>query len=311
MKQTYFRTKLESLDKSLVSEIYSKIYKIEKNMNKKQMITKLLLPFNKKYNMENQNIYKNLLKNNPKRLNLDYRKERLNSVTFHGTKFGQVEKFREILKNIIGDNWEKKVLDVSDSLNIPNVKRLGIPGRQGTVIQLTHDNKKYAIKVTQKGVRCGDGATGGMGFLKQARMQEIASEYNVTCHVHAVYCGDKTESSFMVMDSMGERIVDLYKNTEMSQKHQQQLWDLYKKLDEEVGIIHNDINPLNIMTDLNGDLKLIDFDRSKITEYKDIKKWGKYPNLRFSHLLSLKRYKISTKWFDDKYEKFKENGYKL
>ena len=65
------------------------------------------------------------------------------------------------------------------------------------------------------------------------------------------------------------------------------------------------------MTDLDGNLKLIDFDRSKITEYKDIKKWGKYPNLRFAHLLSLRKYKISAKWFDEKYNKFKQNNYQV
>lgn len=297
-------SKLNNLSITHLFQVYFIMFNKRNNLEKHQIINELLYP------LEEEN-FKYLIDNDPKKLNIEYRKKRLNSVTFHGTKYGQVDKFKKILENTIGKNWEKKVLDVSKSLNIPNIKRLGVPGRQGTVIQLTHDNKKYAIKVTQKGVRCGDGATGGMGFLKQARMQEISFNHDVTCQVHAIYCGDKKEPSFMVMDVMGERLVDLYRNKEMSQKHQKQLWDLYKKLDEEVGIIHNDINPLNIMTDLDGNLKLIDFDRSKITEYKDIKKWGKYPNLRFAHLLSLRKYKISAKWFDDKYKKFKQNNYQV
>lgn len=35
---------------------------------------------------------------------------------------------------------------------------------------------------------------------------------------------------------------------------------------------------------------------------------GKYQNLHFAHLLSLRKYKISTKWFDEKY---KQNNYQL
>lgn len=297
-------SKLNNLSKESLLQIYFRMFNKKTTLNKKQIINVLLLPL--------QNInFSELLKNNPKKLNMEYRKERLNSVTFYDTKYGKVKKFQNILENIIGKDWEKKVLHISEPLHIPNIKRLGVPGRQGTVIQLIHNNKKYAIKVTQKGVKCGDGATGVMGFLKQARMQEISYKYYVTCKVHSVYCGDKKEPSFMVMDAMSERLVDLYRNKKMSQKHQKQLWNLYKKLDEEVGIIHNDMNPLNIMIDLNGDVKLIDFDRSKITEYKDIKKWGNYPNLRFMNLLSLRRYKITADWLDKRYKNFKSNGYKI
>jgi len=64
----------------------------------------------------------------------------------------------------------------------------------------------------------------------------------------------------------------------MFQLHQQQLWDLYKSLDENVGILHNDGNCLNLMINQDGDLKLIDFDRSKLIEDKHLKKYGSYPN---------------------------------
>ena len=72
----------------------------------------------------------------------------------------------------------------------------------------------------------------------------------------------------------------------MSEKHQQQLWDVYKTLDEKAGILHNDSNCLNVMIDEKGDIKLIDFDRSKIIETKEIKKFGPYINIRFLHLLN-------------------------
>mgnify|MGYP004155661293 CR=1 FL=1 len=115
--------------------------------------------------------------------------------------------------------------DLSD---VPSVKRLGVPGRQGTTIQLYCDGEYYAVKVARKGTSCGDGATGGMGFLKQARMQQLASEYSVTCPVDAVYCGHKTDVSFMVMPVFKDRLVDRYpRGSTLSLKHQKQLWNLY------------------------------------------------------------------------------------
>jgi len=145
----------------------------------------------------------------------------------------------------------------------------------------------YAVKVARKGTSCGDGATGGMGFLKQARMQQLASEYGVTPPVDAVYCGHKKEVSFMVMPVLAHRVVDVYKRgSELSEKHQKQIWNLYKTLDTKVGIMHNDLNCLNIMIDGKDNVKLIDFDRSKVIEKKHIKKWGPYINISFLDMVN-------------------------
>jgi len=111
---------------------------------------------------------------------------------------------------LLGKHWAHEVTKPSNKLdNIKGVQRLGEPGRQGTVIKLVHGGRSYAIKVTQKGDECGDGLTGGMGFLKQARLQELAAEFNVTGHVYAISCGYKNKHSFMVMDLMGERLIDI------------------------------------------------------------------------------------------------------
>ena len=225
----------------------------------------------------------------------------LHGVTFHGTKFGQVEKFKKCLEKSLGKNWAKRVLDPKDKLNVKGVKRLGVPGRQGTTVGLevrccgSTSCKMYAIKVTRKGTSCGDGATGGMGFLKQARMQQLASEYGVTPRVDAVYCGGKKDVSFMVMPVLAHRLIDVYKKgSTLSEKHQKQLWNLYKILDTKVGIIHNDMNCLNIMIDEKDNAKLIDFDRSKVIEKKDIKKRGAYINLNFLEMVNCFRmYNIS------------------
>jgi hypothetical protein len=241
------------------------------------------------------NSYEYLRVNNPKALTIEWRDARLNGVLFNGpsgpTEYGDFEYFEAILKTQLGDNWSKRVLNINDTLeDVENISRLGIPGKQGTVIRLDLPGKSYAVKVTKKGVS-------GRRFLKQARMQEIVASFGLTGHVYAVFRGLKKLPSFMVMDLMGQRVVDIYGrktgNLVMSPLHQQQLWHLYKTLDEKVGILHNDGNCLNLMTDTDGKLKLIDFDNSvvitsvrrKSAPRGHLKKWGSYPNLNLSAMV--------------------------
>jgi hypothetical protein len=264
------------------------------------------------------------------KLTIQRRKALLHSVKFHGTEFGRVEYFKKQLNKHLGAKWRDRVLDLNDDLSdVPSVKRLGIPGRHGTTIQLYCDGKYYTVKITRKGVSCGDGATGGMGFLKQARMQQLASEYGVTCPVDAVYCGHKTDVSFMVMPDFKERMIDRYsKGSTLSLKHQKQLWNLFLKLDSHVGILHDDLNCLSskillprlsdyaeqsnglytFVIDFNNNVKLIDFDRSVVIEKKHIKKYGCYPNLYFIWVLNcFKLYgiKLGT-WLGPKIKSMKE-----
>ena len=198
--------------------------------------------------------------------------------------YGDVNYFINVLTSKLGTNWSRDVLDMDfDVSKIPGVKRLGVPGRQGTVIKLTDGGIDYAIKVAPARTTCGDGATGSMGFLKQARMQQLAAEEGATCPVYAVYCvPGKKERPFMVMPMMGQRMVDIYTNTDVwSDEHQKQLWNCYLTLDKKVGIAHNDLNCLNMMTDPNGVVKLIDFDRSFLFETVKVEKYGPYINMCF------------------------------
>ena len=88
------------------------------------------------------------------------------------------------------------------------------------------------------------------------------------------------------MPPMKDRLVDIYKKGEtLSEKHQRQLWNIYLTMDTSVGVIHNDSNCLNIMTDMKNNIKLIDFDRSAVVEKKHIVKYGPYVNLDFMNLL--------------------------
>jgi len=236
----------------------------------------------------------------------EWENERLNNVLFCGTKYGNTKFFKNCLVKQLGENWSDRVLDPKDLLSdIQTVKRLGVPGRQGTTIKIKCDGKDYAIKVAAKGTYCGNGIGRtdvekkdedarepyveiGDGFLHQARLQQLASKYKVTVPVEAVYCGGQDDVSFIAMLPLKTRLVDYYQDGEtLLLKHQKQLWDLYKTLDKQVGIVHNDGNRLNLMLDDEDNVKLIDFDRSEMINKRWLVKHGPYPNLSLMSVLNL------------------------
>jgi hypothetical protein len=236
-------------------------------------------------------------------LNNIWSDDRLNSIQFHGTTYGRVEYFKNCLIESLGQDWSDRVLDPADDLsNVQTVERLGKPGREGTTIKINCDGIDYAVKVAKKGTYCGSGVGQtlaeeqeeekihgkggngkGPGFLHQARLQQLASQYKVTVPVEAVHCGGEDEVSFIVMLPLKTRLVDYYNPGDtLSLKHQKQLWELFKTLDEDVGIFHCDYNCLNIMIDSEENVRLIDFDRAVTIDRLSIVKYGPYPNLSVS-----------------------------
>jgi hypothetical protein len=283
---------------------------------------KLLIPI-KNY----EDVHKKYIENeNVQLLDMldEWENERLNNVEFKSVnvpntsafnppdfdpKYGNVEYFKNCLVKQLGANWSDRVLNPEDLFSdIQTVKRLGVPGRQGTTIKIKCDGKDFAIKVAAKGTYCGYGIGRtdgekkeqdarepyieiGDGFLHQARLQQLASEYNVTVPVEAVYCGGQDDVSFIAMLPLKTRLVDYYKHGEtFLLKHQKQLWELYKTLDERVGIVHNDVNNLNLMLDDEDNVKLIDFDRSEMINKRWLVKNGPYTNLLFISYLNLWRW---------------------
>jgi hypothetical protein len=244
-------------------------------------------------------------------LNTEWNDNRVNSVLFNGTKYGNTKYFNKCLVKKLGKNWSDRVLNPDDTLaDIKTVERLGQPGREGTTIKIRCNGKYYAVKVFHKGHYCGYGREQtleeelhqdefepeGSGLLHEARLQQLASEHNVTVPVEAVYCGGKNNASFMIMAPLKALLMDVYKSTRksttpgknldlrpdtLSLKHQKQLWNLYKTLDEDVGIVHNDYNCRNIMIDYEDNIKLIDFGRSRTIDKKWLIKYGPYSNLYF------------------------------
>lgn len=193
----------------------------------------------------------------------------LDKITFNGTKYGDVGTYKAIFEAKLGKKWASKILNLKNTFKGPDIYRLGVPGRQGTVFKITVGGHDLAVKVTRRG-------TAAAPFLRQARFQQLAATHDITCAVLAVCCGGKKDYSFMVMDAFKSRVIDIYKGEVMSTKHQRQLFQLYYILDTEVGVRHNDSNCLNVMIDNSDNIRLIDFDRSILIH--SIKRGDFFPN---------------------------------
>ena len=240
---------------------FKKIFKeIVGNDNKKY--AKYLKPFYFYYNLRNVRFPE---------IDISYKRwmsSDTSKIPRNPNPYGNVKFFKDLLVKKLGENWDKKILELNANgkpadISGTGVKRLGIPGRQGTVVLIKANGIDYAIKVAPKSTGCGKPYFGNTGYLKQAVIQQYASEWKITPPVYAVHCDGKS-TPFMVMPALKSRLVDVYsRNSKMSLKHQKQWWDIVVKMATEIGICHCDGNCLNVMIDENDDLKLIDWDRAK------------------------------------------------
>ena len=198
-------------------------------------------------------------------------------------QFGDVKFFKDLLVKKLGKNWDKIILELDKNgkpvdISKKGIKRLGVPGRQGTVVLIKENGIDYAVKVAPKSTSCGELYSGRTGYYKQAVMQQYASEWKITPPVYAVHCDGKS-TPFMVMPALKSRLMDVYKHKEeLSLKHQKQWLEIAKKCQLEIGIWHNDDNCLNVMIDHNDDLKLIDWDRAI---FMTKKKLEQHPDFAF------------------------------
>lgn len=161
----------------------------------------------------------------------------------------------------------------------------GKRGKDGTTFIVTYNKKEYAIKMFEEDFHSGI-------IQKEAYLQEKAAAKEITPNIFAV----NTTEKYIIMGALQQTITSYKTNMEsyqkrrrnstitcylMSDKHQQQLIDLCLKLDE-VGVLHNDSNPLNIMMDKEDNLKIIDFGFSTLIDEKMIEKRGPHPNINLS-----------------------------
>ena len=149
-------------------------------------------------------------------------------------------------------------------------KQLGKSGKEGTVLMAHHDksNTLGAAKTFRK-------TKAQSTMRKEYDMMALAAQRGVAPNVYAF----DYPKRLYIMERMDKTLPEILKgqNGVLTKAQQLRIIELYDVLDE-VGLHHGDPNPLNVMTDMNGQLRLIDFGFSKMITPKLKAIFGSKPN---------------------------------
>lgn len=148
------------------------------------------------------------------------------------------------------DKWQK-------------IKTLGHPGKEGVTYLVTNeDGKSYAMKTFRK-------TKSANRIREEKSYQEIAAKAGVSPSV----IDYDIDHKYIVMDLLDDTLLNIVRKQggQMSRVQEKQIYKIYEKLDE-IGVFHNDANPLNLMLGKDGKMYAIDFGFSKfITPEYDMK----------------------------------------
>ena len=197
------------------------------------------------------------------------------------------------------------------------VQYLGKPGRQGVALLIKDESSglPYVFKLAHSVGHAGFGKGtltrgqrqknrvtygqlendgGALGFISQAKMQMIAAMHNCTVPVYACGVADdanvpkdrRIPVSFLVMPPLKilahkfmQEKLSVYSSKLVRDHVAAKYYNLMLKMDTVVGVLHNDMNPLNVMMDEEDDMLLIDFDRACFVNHTYLQKYGRYVNL--------------------------------
>jgi hypothetical protein len=156
------------------------------------------------------------------------------------------------------------------------IKQIGNVGKEGItyLVKRNNDGSEFAMKTFKK-------TKSSKNILIESELQNIASKSGVCPKIIDVNVDEK----FIVMEKLDTHLYDIMKkqNGDISKKHQEQIIDIFKKLDQ-TKVFHADSNILNYMLK-NNKLYIIDFGMSRKIDEKLIKKLGdESPNLTFMTL---------------------------
>lgn len=181
------------------------------------------------------------------------------------------------------------------------LKQLGRDGKDGRtyLVQPHGSARKMAMKVFHR------------------HKSESEFEREIVCHTIAMEMGVAPEMydfdydhRYIVMKRLGETLFDRMKQEgRLPVRDQKRIVQLFQRLDEG-GVFHNDPNPLNFMYDARGDIYLIDYGFSRTINERDVRRYGKSPNvvaMTFGLLLHLKKF-FPTNRFDYFERVLKEYG---
>jgi hypothetical protein len=156
------------------------------------------------------------------------------------------------------------------------IKQIGNVGKEGItyLVKRNNDGSEFAMKTFKK-------TKSSKNILIESELQNIASKSGVCPKIIDVNVDEK----FIVMEKLDTHLYDIMKkqNGDISKKHQEQIIDIFKKLDQ-TKVFHADSNILNYMLK-NNKLYIIDFGMSRKIDEKLVKKLGdESPNLTFMTL---------------------------
>lgn len=131
--------------------------------------------------------------------------------------------------------------------------QLGVTGKEGTVYLVTIDGKEYAKKEFKSSKSI-------LRVKTEADFQKKAADVGVAPNVIEI---STQRPPYIIMEKMDCNVLDVIKNQngELTEDQQKNILSLYKRLDN-IGILHNDSNPLNLMYS-GKDWKLVDYGFSK------------------------------------------------
>ena len=155
-------------------------------------------------------------------------------------------------------------------------------GRNGVIWR---EPKQYAVKMyhtykyipgsdhfAQKSIRM---------IQKETYLQERAAKVGICPRILAL----NEEERYVIMEKVEETIVDYAKMNRGEKSeyvlpvvHQDRIIEMMYKLDE-VGVLHNDGNPLNLMFNDNNELMLVNFGLSELIDDAMLEKRGIHPNV--------------------------------
>jgi serine/threonine protein kinase len=151
------------------------------------------------------------------------------------------------------------------------IKQLGFEGKDGrTFLAKDSKNKKVAIKFFKE-------IKSSKLIQKEAELQSIASQYNISPKVLTVNIYDK----FIAMELCDKTLYDILKeqNGSLTLSQQKEILNIFKVLDE-CKVFHRDPNVVNFMT-RKGKLNIIDFGFAIPINNYCINRYGTDPNQKY------------------------------
>ena len=221
------------------------------------------------------------------------KQELINSILQIKTVKNKEEIFNDIIDDLTGD-----------INNYIKIRQLGKKGKEGTAFLVVNinTNKKYAMKTFKK-------RKSSKTLFQEIKFQHIASKENISPKIYDYNLDEK----WFVMDLMDRTLLDVLEEQKsiLTLDQQHQILNLFDKLDN-IGIVHNDANPLNFM-EKNGKFYLIDFGFAKNKNHSSFSNIGDTPNRKIMPVglvIWLKKFNIDySKWtyfisqFEEEYVK--------